>query len=106
MSTENGASNSGNGHNGYTKSNGVNGSSGATAVNGTISTKNNGTKAQSYGQTRNSKSGGIISNYLAARKQSSRPLPTEMGDGTYRQIVKRPTTGQDLRTLKAKGKLY
>lgn len=42
---------------------------------------------------------GFIGSLLALRKASQRPLPTEMGDGTYRPLVKRPTLVEDLRSL-------
>lgn len=46
---------------------------------------------------------GTVGSLLALRKASQRPLPTEMGDGSYRQVVKRPTLGQDLKTFGTKG---
>ncbi|TWU75932.1 hypothetical protein ED733_006304 [Metarhizium rileyi] len=36
---------------------------------------------------------------MQLRKASQRPLPTEMGDGTYRNILKRPTLMQDLKSI-------
>lgn len=37
------------------------------------------------------------------RQASRRPLPTEMGDGSYRALLKRPTLVQDLRSIGWRG---
>lgn len=46
---------------------------------------------------------GTIGNLLALRRASQRPLPTDMGDGSYRRIATRPTLRQDLSALGTKG---
>jgi hypothetical protein len=45
------------------------------------------------------KSGSFLGNFLSARKLSKRPLPTEMGDGSYRTVSNRPGYRADLRTV-------
>ncbi|KAI9147556.1 Linoleate 10R-lipoxygenase [Paramyrothecium foliicola] len=44
-------------------------------------------------------SGSLISNLRQLRTLSKRPLPTEMGDGTYRKVDKRPGILADLRSV-------
>lgn len=46
----------------------------------------------------------LISNVMHLRRQSRRPLPTEMGDGSYRSILKRPSILADLRSVNMSGK--
>lgn len=46
------------------------------------------------------KNGGLMQLYRASR----RPLPNEMGDGTYKQVINRPTLMQDLSTITFSGK--
>lgn len=51
------------------------------------------------------KSGGsVLGSYMKLRKASRRPLPTDLGDGCYRQVANRPGIGQDLRSLSRDGK--
>ncbi|KEY73451.1 hypothetical protein S7711_07480 [Stachybotrys chartarum IBT 7711] len=45
------------------------------------------------------KRGSLLGNYLKLRKLSQRPLPTERGDGSYRQVATRPGLRQDLTTI-------
>jgi linoleate 10R-lipoxygenase len=45
------------------------------------------------------KKGSSIGALMQLRKASKRPLPTEMGDGTYRSILMRPSLVQDLRSM-------
>lgn len=47
--------------------------------------------------------GSILGNFLKLRSLSKRPLPTEMGDGTYRQVVQRPGLRADLATVSLAG---
>lgn len=47
---------------------------------------------------------GALANFKKLRQASKRPLPTEMGDGSYRPVVARPTLKQDLRRLRMSGK--
>lgn len=47
---------------------------------------------------------GTIGNLRVLRKASQRPLPTEIGDGSYHQIVKRPTLRQDLKSFSKNGR--
>jgi hypothetical protein len=49
--------------------------------------------------------GSLLSNIMSLRKASKRPLPTDRGDGTYREIVRRPGISQDLRSLSMKSKI-
>src|SRR5688572_11299992 len=54
-----------------------------------------------------SKSGvSIFGNYVKLRKASRRPLPSDLGDGNYRQVTKRPGLGQDIRSLSRAGQNY
>ncbi|KAH8127213.1 heme peroxidase [Trichoderma asperelloides] len=46
-------------------------------------------------KTKPVKNGGLMQLYRASR----RPLPSEMGDGTYKKVVNRPTLMQDLSTI-------
>lgn len=46
------------------------------------------------------KYGGLMQLYRASR----RPLPTEMGDGSYQVVRQRPSLMQDLRTITFQGK--
>lgn len=46
---------------------------------------------------------GLISTMLKLRAASQRPLPTEMGDGSYRAVMKRPSIVQDLRRIGISG---
>ena len=106
MSSEQNSQNGQNGHNGYNgyKTNGA-------QLNGVDSSslesidKRYATQSQSYGQLKGGNIGSIYSNYKEARKYSQRPLPTTMGDGTYKQVVQRTTLRQDLRTFSRKGTL-
>lgn len=47
--------------------------------------------------------GSPVGAFLQLRKASRRPLPTEMGDGSYRAVVKRPSLIQDIRSIGLKG---
>ena len=49
--------------------------------------------------------GSPIGAFLQLRKASRRPLPTEMGDGSYRAVIKRPSLIQDIRSIGLKGKI-
>lgn len=51
-------------------------------------------------KTKPVKHGGLMQLYRASR----RPLPSEMGDGTYKKVVNRPTLMQDLSTITFAGK--
>jgi linoleate 10R-lipoxygenase len=46
---------------------------------------------------------GLLASVKEMRVASSRPLPTEMGDGSYRQIVNRPTLRDDVGRLTKRG---
>lgn len=46
---------------------------------------------------------GLFSTVMSLRRDSKRPLPNELGDGTYRKVVTRPGIGQDLRSLSMAG---
>jgi cytochrome P450 len=48
------------------------------------------------------KSEGLIKSIKKLRLASKRPLPTEMGDGSYRQVATRPGLKQDIRRLRGK----
>lgn len=41
----------------------------------------------------------VISSLMQLRQASKRPLPTEMGDGSYRVVPNRPTLMQDLKSF-------
>jgi hypothetical protein len=49
------------------------------------------------------KSEGLVKSIKKLRLASKRPLPTEMGDGSYRQVATRPGLKQDIRRLRGKG---
>lgn len=51
----------------------------------------------------NQKKEGALKSFKKLRVLSKRPLPTEMGDGSYRTVVNRPRLKEDLRRLKIKG---
>lgn len=44
-----------------------------------------------------------LGNIMTIRKASKRPLPTDRRDGTYPVVVKHPTLGQDLKSLRWRG---
>ncbi|CZS85543.1 unnamed protein product [Fusarium graminearum] len=48
------------------------------------------------------KSEGLVKSIKKLRLASKRPLPTEMGDGSYRQVATRPGLKQDVRRLRGK----
>ncbi|RSL65910.1 hypothetical protein CEP54_004049 [Fusarium duplospermum] len=50
----------------------------------------------------NQKKEGALKSFKKLRVLSKRPLPTEMGDGSYRTVVNRPRLKEDLRRLKIK----
>ncbi|KAL7924797.1 heme peroxidase [Trichoderma austrokoningii] len=52
-------------------------------------------------KTKPVKDGGLMQLYRASR----RPLPNEMGDGTYKKVINRPTVMQDLRTITFSGNI-
>ena len=54
-------------------------------------------------QSRAQKSPSMLSEYMRLRKASRRPLPTDHGDGSYRQVVQRPGLGQDVKSLSRAG---
>ena len=97
MGSEKDSQNGQNGHNGYANGNG-------THTNGTKSEGSTAVSTTPYTKPRDASSGSIWSNYKKAKTQSKRPLPNEMGDGTYRQVIKRPGLGQDLRSFRKKGR--
>ena len=88
------ASNGKNGHkpNGYQATNGHSKSAGKKYPDAPL--------GKSSKQKKPSKLGG----FMALRQASKRPVPTEMGDGSYRAVAKRPTLKQDLSTFSLKGK--
>lgn len=47
---------------------------------------------------------GAVGEIMKMYRASRRPLPTEMGNGTYRVIRQRPTLVQDLRSFGLAGK--
>lgn len=53
------------------------------------------TETQKSGNKKTSSTGAL----MQLRRASRRPLPTEMGDGTYRNILRRPTLMQDLKSF-------
>ncbi|KAK9441774.1 heme peroxidase [Metarhizium brunneum] len=53
------------------------------------------TETQKSGSKKTSSTGAL----MQLRRASRRPLPTEMGDGTYRNILRRPTLMQDLKSF-------
>lgn len=76
--------------------------------NGTHSNGQTGTDARPVekiaGSKRpNPKKTGTVSNYLAMRKASARPLPNQLGDGSYRVVRQRPTLFQDVKSLRGRG---
>lgn len=48
---------------------------------------------------------GIVKSFKKLRVLSKRPLPREMGDGSYRVVDTRPGLKQDVRRLRGKGEL-
>lgn len=44
-----------------------------------------------------------LAKLMALRKASKRPLPTEMGDGSYRAVANRPTLRDDLGSITKSG---
>ncbi|KAM5345930.1 hypothetical protein ACJ41O_011791 [Fusarium nematophilum] len=54
------------------------------------------------GKPKEKKKEGAIASFKKLRVLSKRPLPTEMGDGSYRVVVNRPGLKQDLRLLTKK----
>lgn len=98
MSSPSYANGQGNGHsNGHSngKSNGY--------TNGKARTQKPEPKPEYAGGPQKVKKEGVIGGFKKLRQASKRPLPTEMGDGSYRQVVSRPTLSQDLRRLRMKG---
>ncbi|KAG5978462.1 hypothetical protein E4U55_006209 [Claviceps digitariae] len=88
----------------------VNGANGANGTNGTSQTSNgnhnNGKDALNQvsrprrGQTsEKNKKPTSSGSLLQLRTASKRPLPTERGDGTYRDILRRPSIIQDLKSF-------
>lgn len=71
--------------------------------NGVPATSKNAGKSTSTGKSKGSQ-GGIVSTLLKYRGASRRPLPTDMGDGSYRKVDKRPGLRQDLGTIGLAGK--
>lgn len=55
-------------------------------------------------KTKKNKGDSALGTLLKLRQASRRKLPTEMGDGTYRVVEKRPGFRQDLRTISFAGK--
>lgn len=82
------------GYNGQNGQNGQNGKSLNGHTNGASAPK---PVASSSGSKQ--KKAGVVSSLMALRKASRRPLPTEMGDGSYRAVKQRPTLAQDLRSF-------
>lgn len=52
------------------------------------------------------KKDGVLASIKKLRVASKRPLPIEMGDGSYRTEVVRPGLKQDVRRLKMAGKCH
>jgi hypothetical protein len=48
---------------------------------------------------------GLVKSFKKLRVLSKRPLPREMGDGSYRVVDTRPGLKQDIRRLRGKGVL-
>jgi hypothetical protein len=49
--------------------------------------------------TAKSKKNSKLASFKAMREASRRPLPTERGDGSYREVAKRPTLRDDLKSF-------
>jgi linoleate 10R-lipoxygenase len=49
---------------------------------------------------------GVVKSFKKLRVLSKRPLPREMGDGSYRVVDTRPGLKQDVRRLRGKGELW
>lgn len=85
--------------------NGQNGQSNGKSANGH---QQNGASAHPKAAVASSgskqKKPGVVGSLLSLRKASRRPLPTEMGDGSYRVVPHRPTLAQDLRSFGKDGK--
>lgn len=82
-----------NGQNGQSSSNGANGHH----ANGTASASK--AAPSSSGSGPKTKKAGLVKSLLTLRQASRRPLPTEMGDGSYRVVRQRPTLRQDLKSF-------
>jgi linoleate 10R-lipoxygenase len=81
-------------------------SNGANGANGTSDAQTKAPKPQRTKPKQQKKSGGsVVSNYMKLRTASRRPLPTDLGNGHYRQLTKRPGIGQDLRSLSREGEI-
>ena len=83
---------------------GVNGgANNASQTNGHLTDRNaqGGTRGEAKQQTAKRQSN--MATFSKLRKASRRPLPTERGDGTYREVLQRPTLMQDLRSLSLAG---
>jgi linoleate 10R-lipoxygenase len=80
---------------------------GAVATNGYSKEKSSSSASSSQKNETpappHNKSEGLVKSIKKLRVASKRPLPTEMGDGSYRQVVNRPGLKQDVRRLRAKG---
>lgn len=81
---------------------------GAVATNGYSNEKSSSSASSS--QKKNDspapphdKSEGLVKSIKKLRLASKRPLPTEMGDGSYRNVQKRPGLKQDVRRLRKQG---
>lgn len=91
-----------NGHSTANGQNGVNGYKSEKTIDG-VRGKN--TSGGPVGASSKPKKTSKIGNFMALRKASKRPLPTEMGDGQYRAIANRPTLKDDLGVIGLNGKL-
>lgn len=90
-----------NGHSAINVQNGVNGHK-AEKANNPVKGKN--TSGGPLGKSSKPKKPSKIANLMALRKASKRPLPTEMGDGQYRAVNRRPTLRDDLSAIGMNGK--
>ncbi|CAM1508862.1 Fc.00g026010.m01.CDS01 [Cosmosporella sp. VM-42] len=99
-----------NGTNGTNGANGANGSNGyqyngkesnGEQSNGKVAPARKQPQPSAPGKPKN-KPQGALAGFKKLRQASARPLPTEMGDGQYRAVVKRPGLREDIRRLTMK----
>jgi hypothetical protein len=61
------------------------------------------TKSEAKPLPNGDKKDGIVKSFKQLRVASKRPLPKEMGDGSYRVVANRPGLREDVRRLRGKG---
>lgn len=61
------------------------------------------TKSEAKPLPNGDKKDGIVKSFKQLRVASKRPLPKEMGDGSYRVVENRPGLREDIRRLRGRG---